>query len=294
MGLAVIRDIFVTLCCDKKSHRYVNLHLTGMSIFKRVTVIGAGNMGSAIAGGLVKYSDSEICLANRSEGRLTNFMADFGQSSNLKATTDLAESVKGSSLIVLAVKPWAIKEVIDTIKSNLSDDTVVVSVAAGIGLADLRTMIDRAAVGIIYMIPNTAIQVGKGMTFAASSGVDKEKLVEINNLFAPMTRLKFIDETKMGAATALCSCGIAYVYKFISAAAQAGVELGFTYDEAVDYFTTTVAGATAVVESSDLTLQQLVNAVTTPGGMTIRGVNELDRQGFTAAVIDSIITPLKK
>ena len=265
-----------------------------MSVFKKITVIGAGNMGSAIAGGLVKFSDSEICLANRSEGRLTDFTAAYGASPNLTMTTALAESVAGAALVVLAVKPWAINQVIEQIKSNLADDAVVVSVAAGIGLADLRKMIDRDSIGVIYMIPNTALQVGKGMTFAASAGVDQEKLDEVRSLFEPLTQLKFIDESKMGAAMALCSCGIAYVYKFIAAAAQAGVELGFSYDEAADYFTTTVSGATALIESSDLTLQQLVNAVTTPGGMTIRGVNELERQGFTAAVIDSIIAPLKK
>ncbi|MDE7154113.1 MAG: pyrroline-5-carboxylate reductase [Muribaculaceae bacterium] len=265
-----------------------------MSIFKKITVIGAGNMGSAIAAGLVKYSDSEICLANRSEGRLTNFMNAYGNYSNFKVTTDLADSVKGSSLVVLAVKPWAVKDVTDQIRENLQEDSVVVSVAAGISIADLKMMIDRSSVGVIYMIPNTALQVGKGMTFATASGVEDAKIDAIHRLFAPLTRLKFIDEAKMGAATALCSCGIAYVYKFIAAAAQAGVELGFSYDEAVDYFTATVSGATAVIESSDLTLQQLVNAVTTPGGMTIRGVNELERKGFTAAVIDSIISPLKK
>lgn len=265
-----------------------------MSIFKKITVIGAGSMGSAIAGGLVKYSDSEICLANRSEGRLANFTATFGKSLNLTVTTDMADSVKGSSLVVLAVKPRAIKQVIDLIRSNLQEDSVVISVAAGISLADLKKMIDRSSIGVIYMIPNTAMQVGKGMAFAASSGVDDEWLDDIHTLFAPMTRLKYIDESMMGAAIALCSCGIAYVYKFIAAAAQAGVELGFSYDDAVDYFTATVGGATALIESSDQTLQQLVNAVTSPGGMTIRGVNELERKGFTAAVIDSIITPLKK
>lgn len=265
-----------------------------MSIYRKITVIGAGNMGSAIAAGLVRYSDSDVCLANRSEGRLADFEAACGKSPRLTLTTALADAVAGSSLVVLAVKPWAINEVIDMVGPRLEDDATVVSVAAGIGLAELRKMIGRDSIGVVYMIPNTALQVGKGMTFAASAGVSKEKLDGIESLFAPLTRLKFIDEAKMGAAIALCSCGIAYVYKFIAAAAQAGVELGFSYDEAADYFTATVSGATAMIEHSDLTLQQLVNAVTTPGGMTIRGVNELERKGFTAAVIDSIIAPLRK
>ncbi|MDE7427216.1 MAG: pyrroline-5-carboxylate reductase [Muribaculaceae bacterium] len=265
-----------------------------MSLYNKITVIGAGNMGSAIAGGLLKYSHSEVCVANRSIGRLKSFKVTFSEAPNLTVTTDIAASVKDSSLVVLAVKPWAIKEVLNQVRPNLRDDSVVVSVAAGIGPAELQKLIDRDSIGVIYMIPNTALQVGKGMTFAAAAGVDKEKLDEIHALFAPMTRLKFVDESKMEAGMALCSCGIAYVYRFIAAAAQAGVELGFSYDEAVEYFTATVSGATAVIESSDLTLQQLVNAVTTPGGITIRGVNQLERQGFTAAVIDSILTPLKK
>ena len=270
-----------------------------MSIFKNITIIGAGNMGTAIAGGLVKFSDSNISLANRSEARLLNAKSSIlsaapEKEAALTVTTNIAESTEGSSLVVLAVKPWAIREVIDQIKPNLGEGSVVVSVAAGIGTDDLKEMIGRESVGVVYMIPNTALQIGKGMTFAASAGVSDEKIREIQALFSPLTRLKFIDESKMGAATALCSCGIAYVYKFIAAAAQAGVELGFTYDDAVDFFTATVSGAAAMVEATDKTLQELINAVTTPGGMTIRGVNELDRRGFTAAVIDSIIAPLKK
>lgn len=269
------------------------------NFFDSITVIGAGNMGTAIAGGLLKYSGCKVCLANRSESRLNKareaiLSASPDKADHLKVTTDLAGSVDGVSLIIIAVKPWAVTDVMGVIRHGLGDDSILISVAAGITLDELSEMVRKPGVGLIKMIPNTAIQIGKGMTFASSKDVVDEKMSRLAQLFSPITKLKFIDESKMDGATALCSCGIAYVYKFIAAAAQAGVELGFSYDDSVDFFNTTVMGASAMIESSDLTLQDHINSVTTPGGMTIRGINELERRGFPAAVIESILTPLKK
>ncbi len=270
-----------------------------MDTIKSVTIIGAGNMGSAIAGGLLKHSSCRITLANRSEERLLKSSKTLRaitpeNGATLSTTTDLQKSVADAGLIILAVKPWAIDEVIEKIRPAVSEDAVVISVAAGISLNKLEEMLGAVRGGIVYMIPNTAILVGKGMTFAAVKDVEASKCDAINGLFSPITKLKFVDESKMQAGMALCSCGIAYVYRFIAAAAQAGVELGFSYDEAAEYFTATVAGAAAMIESSDLTLQQHINAVTTPGGITIRGLNALERNGFTSAVIDSLLAVGKR
>ncbi|MDE5968943.1 MAG: pyrroline-5-carboxylate reductase [Muribaculaceae bacterium] len=264
---------------------------------QRIAIIGAGNMGSTIARGFLSQDNIFLTLANRSVQRLQKFenlIENSAMSGRLICTPDIADSVKGADIVILAVKPWAIEDVIGKIKPCLNKNAIIISVAAGIGLAQLEDMLGGKYGGIVYMIPNTAIQVNRGMSFAAETGLSAKNHETVAALFEPMTRLEFIDESKMGAVTALCSCGIAYVYKFIAAAAQAGVELGLPYNDAVDYFTATVAGAAAMIEHEDLTVQEHINAVTTPGGMTIRGINALERNGFPAAVIESIKQSLKK
>lgn len=196
---------------------------------QRIAIIGAGNMGSTIARGFLSQDNIFLTLANRSVQRLQKFenlIENSAMSGRLICTPDIADSVKGADIVILAVKPWAIEDVIGKIKPCLNKNAIIISVAAGIGLAQLEDMLGGKYGGIVYMIPNTAIQVNRGMSFAAETGLSAKNHETVAALFEPMTRLEFIDESKMGAVTALCSCGIAYVYKFIAAAAQAGVDLG--------------------------------------------------------------------
>ncbi|MDE6341340.1 MAG: pyrroline-5-carboxylate reductase, partial [Muribaculaceae bacterium] len=189
--------------------------------------------------------------------------------------------------------PWAFDEVIASVRTHLKKGCILLSVAAGCGLERIGMALERDDIGRMYMIPNTPIRIGKGMSFAAAEDIDSDKLEEIVALFSPITRLEIIDEAKMPAAMALCSCGVAYVYKFIAAAAQAGVEIGFPYDDAVKYFTATLAGAAGMIESSGKSPQELINEVTTPGGITIKGINTLEREGFPSSVIEAIKTTSK-
>ena len=132
------------------------------------------------------------------------------------------------------------------------------------------------------------------MTFIAGRRAEGEALEAVKSMFALMGEVAVIEERLMDAATALSSCGIAYVYKFMQAMVQAGVEMGFRPAEALRYVCATVDGAAAMLGQPGATAQGEIDKVTTPGGMTIKGINALEHAGFTSAVINAVLTPLKK
>lgn len=256
-----------------------------------ITIIGAGNMGSALASAIYKTPEAEtLTIANRTELRLQGLVNRFPEAS---FTTDMAGSVKEADLVVLAVKPYAMEVVCDLVRPSLKPTAKIFSVAAGVGLDRLSLLVGGSRGGLFYAIPNTAVSIGRGITFIASRDADEPSRTAIAELLKATGQIEFIEERLMPAATALCSCGIAYVFKFIQAATQAGVELGFRPADALSYFTQTVAGAAAMLTTNGKTPTEEIDAVTTPGGMTIKGVNQLDHDGFTSAVINGILKPLR-
>lgn len=259
----------------------------------KITIIGAGNMGGALARAFAGKCDSnlKLTIANRSQSRLDSLM-----NSGLEAvyTTDIKAAVEGAQLVVFAVKPYAMEDVAAQVRDSLGADAMVLSVAAGIGLGRMRDMLGGTFGGLFYAIPNTAVGVGEGVTFIAAEGGSDSSRTLVESLLLATGKVFFIDEKLMPAVTALCSCGIAYVFKFVQAAVQAGVELGLRPDDALRYFTQTVAGAARILESHGSRPQEEIDAVTTPGGMTIRGINSLDHNGFTSAVISAILSPLNR
>lgn len=258
----------------------------------KIAIIGAGNMGSAMARAFAGINDNhsiELTIANRSQSKL-----DVLKQSGLEAdyTTDISKAAVGAQLVVFAVKPYAMEEVARQVHGSLGKDAMVFSVAAGVGLGRLKEMLGGVFGGLFYAIPNTAVGVGEGVTFVATDGGSDGSCAFVESLLSATGKVFFIDEKLMPAVTALCSCGIAYVFKFIQAAVQAGVELGLRPDDALRYFTQTVAGAARILKAHRSRPQEEIDAVTTPGGMTIKGVNSLDHNGFTSAVISAILSPL--
>lgn len=256
-----------------------------------ITIIGAGNMGMALARAISKSPvETALTIANRSAARLD---AVRGSVDYAGMTTDIAGAASEADIVIIAVKPWAVCSVIEQIRPVLGEHTVVLSVAAGIGTDRLGEMLHDTRGGIYYAIPNTAVSVGCGITFITGKGNDENSDALIGRLLAQSGQVVFVTPDKMSAATALCSCGIAYVFKFIQAAVQAGVQMGFTPADAQSYFTQTVAGAVAMMQHEPTTgTQALIDAVTTPGGMTIKGINTLDLEGMPAALIRAILAPL--
>ena len=260
----------------------------------KIAIIGAGNMGGAIAIAAAK-TGGDVVVANPSTGKLEALKA---AEPRIDVTTDNIKAAEGADLVVLAVKPWILPSVVDQIKPSFDfERQSVVSIAGGVGFDALDDMFRRdngELPAVFRVIPDTAISVARGMTFIAWRRAPEAAVVAVSTLFAAMGEAAVVEERLIDAATALSSCGIAYVFKYIQAAVQAGVELGFRPVDALRYVTATVDGAVALLKSEPgSTPQQHIDRVTTPGGMTIRGINALERDGFTAAVIDATLAPLK-
>lgn len=254
----------------------------------KITIIGAGNMGGAIARGLAKgslVSTRDITVTNPSNGKLEQLKKEFPE---LTIANDNAEAIKEADIIILAVKPWLINQVLSLIKPD-PEKQILISVAAGISFDELAENVGKE-ITLFRVIPNTAISELESMTLISSRNASKEQENLVNDLFNEMGLSMLIPEEKLTASTSLASCGIAYVLKYIQAATQAGIEMGIYPQEAMKMIAQSVKGAAELILNNQTHPAVEIDKVTTPGGITIKGVNELEHAGFTSAVIRAIKT----
>ena len=242
-----------------------------------IAIIGAGNMGGAIAEALLRMDGYKITVSNRTEGKLQRFAA-----AGASVTTDNCVAAKDADLIILAVKPWLVEDVLSELKANvqLAGKTLVSVAAATRG----EQLCDWAGEGpqILTAIPNTAIANLASMTFVVPVRAEAETTAAIKALFDTMGQTLVTDEAHLPAATALASCGIAYALRYVRAA------------EAQDIVAQTLRGAVSLLEKEGAHAEAEIDKVTTPGGLTIRGLNAMEEAGFTNAVIQGLLASLSK
>lgn len=252
----------------------------------KIAIIGAGNMGGAIARGLAKGSlvqACDICVSNPSTGKLEALKADFP---DINVTQDNQEAATGAEYIMLCVKPWLVKSVLKALRLNARQ--VIVSVAAGITFEELAHCLVEKETTLFRLVPNTAISELQSMTFIAGRNATPEQTQLMCDLFNEMGCAMLIPEEKIAAATSLASCGIAYALKYIQAATQGGIELGIPAKDGMRMVAQSLAGAAALILNNDTHPALEVEKVCTPGGYTIRGINRLEQDGFTSAVINAL------
>lgn len=262
----------------------------------KIAVIGAGNMGSAIVRGLWSSGQEyQISVSDPSEEKLLKLKEEC---IGIDTTTDNRSVIRDAQVVIIAVKPWIFGKVATELVGNLSKDTIIVSIVAGKTLDDITSSFCKSDGGYILpaarIIPDTAISVGYGMTFISTERCDDSQKSIIEAIFNTMGNTKIIEERLMPAATALSSCGIAYVYKLIQAYVQAGVEMGMYPADALEATLATFEGAIEMLQQPGATVQGEIDRVTTPGGMTIRGINEMEHEGVVSAIIKAIKKPLEK
>ena len=249
----------------------------------KVAIIGAGNMGSAIARGLAQgylIQGHEIVVSNPSNGKLEKLKADFP---NIKTTNDNIDAAANADIVIVAVKPWLIEEILNPLR--LKRTQILVSLAAGICFDDLAHFCGEPEMPIFRVIPNTAIAERASMTLISARNASEKLLTDI---FNEMGLTMIIPESKIAAATALTSCGIAYVLKYVQAAMQAGIEMGIAPKDAMKMVAQSLEGAAELLLNKETHPSVEIDKVTTPGGITIKGINELEHAGFTSAVIKAI------
>lgn len=255
-----------------------------------VAIIGAGAMGGAVAQGLVLsgYAPSLITVANPHEEKLTPFAK-----AGCRVTTDNVAAIAGASLIIIAVKPWILHSVAVQIRDHIDCDTQQLAlIVAGVSGEELKEMfaVGERLPSMAVVMPNTAVALCRSMTFIVELAGECQPL---QGIFSRLGGVMTIGERQLPAATALASCGIAYALRYIRAAVEGGVELGFKADVAQEIVANTLEGAVALLANPGAHPETEIDKVTTPGGITIRGLNAMEAAGFTPAVIAGLRASVK-
>ena len=264
----------------------------------KIAIIGAGNMGGALARGLAKgtlISTSDIYVANPSTAKLEALKAEFP---TINTTTSNTEAVAAADMVVLAVKPWKVVEVLGEIKPSLDyERQAVASMVGGLNIAQLSAWLDKGdnrLPATYLIIPNTAIATLSSMTFIASARSTREQDARLVDIFNELGEAMLVDEGLIPAGTSLASCGIAYALRYIRAAMEGGVELGFRADDAKRIVMQTLRGAADILAANNSHPEAEIDRVTTPGGLTIKGLNAMEASGFTHSVIEGLRASTKR
>lgn len=251
-------------------------------------------MGGAFAAGLLKsdiFRADDITVANPHENKLERF-AQSGAS----VTTDNKVAIAGADYIVIAVKPQVVKTVIDEIKTDMDyNSQTIINMAASISIAQLSEWLEEGGKvpDIVQALPNIGIAERASMTFLFPSRQAEKNLSKVEAIFNSVGNSLVVDESLLSSGTALSGCGIAFIMRFVRAASEAGVELGFKANDAKDVVLQTMLGAVRLLQANGGNPEAEIDKVTTPGGMTIRGLNAMEQAGFTNAVIQGFKGCLK-
>lgn len=257
---------------------------------KRIAVLGAGNMGAALIGGILKAqvaTADQIVATARSPERAREVAARFGVRALAGANRDAAAH---SDLIILAVKPAVLGPVLEEIRDVLHDGQILISLAAAVPIRLIEKLAARR-MPVFRAMPNIPVVVEEGATAVAANAVaapaDRE-LVE--RIFRAVGVVCFVEEDAMDAVTALSGSGPAYVYMVIEALIAGGLKMGLAHEVATRLAEQTVLGAARLVKETGVHPAILRDQVITPGGVTISAIHELERHGLRAMLISAVET----
>lgn len=261
----------------------------------RISIIGAGAMGGAMAKGFLKsgsFSHSDIMVSAPSQQTLDQF-APLG----IATTANNSTAAKHGDVVCVVVKPWLVEGVLKEIKPSMDyDRQTLVVVAAGITGKQVTEWMDNGkgqAPETVLAIPNTAIEVKSSMTFIAPVNASPATVKTVEDLFNETGKAMTVEEKQLGAGMVLASCGLAYAMRYVRAASEGGVELGFRANMAKEIVLQTMKGAVDLLQANGNHPEAEIDKVTTAGGVTIKGLNEMEHAGFSSAVIRGLKAGLK-
>ncbi|MFN4007335.1 MAG: pyrroline-5-carboxylate reductase [Chitinophagaceae bacterium] len=256
-----------------------------------ITIIGGGNLGTAIAEGLI---NKQFCKASQ----LTITRRNINHAHALHAlgahiTSDNVAAVKQSEWIILAVKPFQTTGILEQIASAIQPHHKIISVVTGVWLKELQSIVGTNN-PLFRAMPNTAIAIGESMTCICSANASESDIAFVTQLFNQLGKSIVIEEALMDAATVLGACGTAYAMRFIRANIQGGIEIGFSAATASLIAAQTVKGAAELLLQKNTHPEQEIDKVTTPKGCTIAGLNEMEHKGFSSSLIKGITASYHK
>ena len=255
----------------------------------KVAVIGGGNMGGAIARGLYKsglVKANDLYVADKSEAVLEATKKDIP---GVNTSDDGKNIVKDANYVIVAVKPWLMEAVVTDLAPVLDPKQhTFISIAAGVALEKVKGYLGNRNFTLFRILPNTAIAMLESMSFVSSMNATKEQEQAVLDMFGKLGKAIAIPESQMAAFTSISSCGIAYILRFIRAAAEGGCELGIRPDICHEVVAQTMIGAAKLILQNHSNPEVEIDKVTTPGGWTIKGLNAMEENGFTKSVIAGI------
>lgn len=260
---------------------------------KTIGFVGAGNMGKAIMNGIIKAgiaSPQDIVVFDVYPPSLDAVQTELG----VTTTSSEKEVVQKSDIVILAVKPNNIAEVLTTIKEEISADKIIVSIAAGVTLERLSANVPEKT-KIVRVMPNTPALVGEGMSaLSCNTYVTKEDQAELLAIFRSFGEAEVVGDYLMDVVTGLSGSGPAFVYMFIEALADGAVAEGMSRANAYKFAAQTVLGSAKVVLETGKHPGELKDMVSSPGGTTIAGVKSLENDRFRAAVMNAVVAATEK
>jgi pyrroline-5-carboxylate reductase len=253
----------------------------------RITILGGGNIGKAIALGLMRSGScqaSDITVTRRNHDLLTD-LEKMGMSTG----NDNRAAIHAAEIIILAVQPAQVKELLEELRDLfIPDRQVLVSVVTALGIDELKAILGMN-IPVVRVMPNTAITICESMTCLAAKHEDRLSLDRVRKIFESLGSTIVIEESLMQAATIIGACGIAFFLRYIRAASQGGIQVGFHADQAQLIAAQTARGAATLLLQTGNHPEDEIDKVTTPRGCTITGLNEMEHNGFSSALIKGIV-----
>lgn len=258
----------------------------------KIAIIGCGNLGTSIANGLLMRSDFDpknLTLTKRNTASLAEF-----ETKGVNVHSDNATAAQNADLVLLGVKPFNVANILKEIKPVLDPKKqMIISLATGITLNEMFEVIDPKTVAFRAM-PNIAADIQESITCVCHQNANSSQVDLIKELFDAIGFTISIDENLMEAATVLGACGIAYVLRFMRAMIQGGIQIGFDSVTASKIVNQTVKGAAELMIQKNIHPEAAIDKVTTPKGCTIVGLNEMEHQGFSSAMVRGVIASYEK
>lgn len=256
----------------------------------KIAIIGTGNLGSSIAKGLIKNkSFTSLYLTDKN----TSAVQAFKDESYVTVTSDNALAVKKSDILIFALQPRHIDIVLESVASLITENHVVMSVAAGFEISKIESIVGKDK-NIIRVMPNTAISIGKSMTCLSANDKGESKMELAKEIFNQLGTTMIIPEEQIQAATVICASGIAFWMRLVRATTQGAIQLGFEAEEAHKLAVQTCFGSASLLIESGRHPEQEIDRVTTPSGCTIEGLNAMEHQGLSSALIQGIVASFEK
>lgn len=252
----------------------------------KIGVIGGGAMGSAVSAGLVKsgFAAAEDIMVSTPHPEKISWLSEMG----VRVMNDNRHVASRADILILAVKPWILPGVVNEIAEVIDPERQAVdAIVAGVKGEELENWFgNRVPECLSISMPNTAMSVMESMTFIVNVR-GRNKIAE--DIYSSLGKIRAVTEDKLGAGMALASCGIAFAMRYVRAACEGGVELGFKASEAQQLIAQTLKGAVRLLEIPGSHPETEIDKVTTPGGITIRGLNAMERAGFSNSVIAGLL-----